>query len=154
MPNERTQERDNGGRRRFLLWLVRGFGSLWALGAAWVTLAFVQPPKGGRGLAETTLDAGTADSLPIGQGRLVRHGSHPVWVVRTGEEAFVGMSAVCTHLHCILGWDTEKRVMDCPCHAGSFDLNGNVLSGPAPRALERYAVEQRMGRLIVSLNRA
>lgn len=154
MVQNSTESQEHSGRRRFLLWLVRGFGSLWALGAGWVTLAFVQPPKGGRGLAETTLDAGTADSLPVGQGRLVRHGSQPVWVVRTGEDAFVGMSAVCTHLHCILGWNAESRVMDCPCHAGSFDLNGNVLSGPAPRPLERYAVEQRMGRLIVSLSRA
>ncbi|MCP4203198.1 MAG: Rieske (2Fe-2S) protein [bacterium] len=140
-------------RRRFLVWLVRGFGSLWALGAAWVAAAFVQPPKGGRGLGETTLDAGTTDSLTIGQGRLVRHGRQPVWVVRTGEDAYVGMSAVCTHLHCVLDWDPERRVMDCPCHAGSFDLNGNVLSGPAPVPLERYVVETRMGRLVVNLHR-
>ena len=149
MPDNRTS-----GRRRFLVWLVRGFGSLWALGAAWVAAAFVQPPKSGRGLADTTLDAGAADSLMIGQGRLVRHGRHPVWVVRTGADTYVGMSAVCSHLHCILHWDAEKRIMDCPCHAGSFDLNGNVLSGPAPVPLQRYAVETRMGRLVVNLNRA
>ncbi|MFQ5527546.1 MAG: ubiquinol-cytochrome c reductase iron-sulfur subunit [Thermoanaerobaculia bacterium] len=142
------------GRRRFMVWLVRGFGSLWALGAAWVAAAFVQPPKSGRGLAEAALDAGPADALAVGQGRLVRHGRQPVWVVRTGDETYVGMSAVCTHLHCVLDWDTQRRVLDCPCHAGSFDLNGNVLSGPAPLPLERYAVESRMGRLVVNLNRA
>lgn len=142
------------GRRRLLVWLVRGFGSLWALGAAWVATAFVHPPSSGRGLADTTLDAGAAGSLLIGQGRLVRHGRQPVWVVRTGEASYVGMSAVCTHLHCVLDWNAENRIMDCPCHAGSFDLNGNVLSGPAPLPLERYAVETRMGRLVVNLNRA
>ncbi len=140
-------------RRRFLMWLVRGFGSLWALGAAWVAAAFIQPPKDGRGLGETALDAGPIDSLLVGHGRLVRHGRQPVWVVCTGEDTYVGMSAVCTHLHCVLDWDAEKRVMDCPCHAGSFDLNGNVLSGPAPTPLERYAVETRMGRLVVNLSR-
>lgn len=147
-------ENQNPGRRRFLIWLVRGFGSLWALGAAWVAAAFVRPPKGGGGLGDTTLDGGPADSLTVGQGRLVRHGRHPVWVVRTSEDAHVGMSAVCTHLHCILDWDAEKRVLDCPCHAGSFDLNGNVLSGPAPVPLARYEVETRMGRLVVNLSRS
>lgn len=141
------------GRRRFLFWLVRGFGSLWALGAAWVAAAFVQPPKGGQRLDDTILDAGPAGSLLVGQARLVRHGRQPVWVVRTDDATYVGMSAVCTHLHCILDWDPGRRVMDCPCHAGSFDLNGNVLSGPAPVPLERYAVETRMGRLVVNLNR-
>lgn len=141
-------------RRRVLIWLVRGFGSLWALGAAWVTAAFVQPPKGGHSLADTTLDAGPADSLLLGEGRLVRHGRHPVWVVRTGEATYVGTSAVCTHLHCVLDWDSKTRVMDCPCHAGSFDLNGNVLSGPARLPLDRYSVDTRLGRLVVNLNRS
>lgn len=150
MSEEQTLDRNQAARRGFLTWLVRGFASLWALGAAWVVLAFVRPRSGGIG--ETTLDAGPADSLAVGDGRLVRHGRQPLWVVRTGEDAFVGMSAVCTHLRCILDWDAEKRILDCPCHAGSFDLNGNVLSGPAPRPLESYPVERRMGRLIVSLN--
>ncbi len=142
------------GRRRVLVWLVRGFGSLWALGAAWVAAAFVHPPQGGRGLAESSLDAGSADTLQVGQGRLVRHGRQPVWVVRTGEKTFIGISGVCTHLHCILDWNTTTRALDCPCHAGSFDLSGNVLSGPAPVPLERYSVETRSGRLVVNLNRA
>ncbi len=154
MSSSQTSGLQTSGRRRFLVWLVRGFGSLWALGAAWVAAAFVQPPAGGRGLADNTLDAGPADALRVGQGRLVQHGRQPVWVVRTSEDTYIGMSAVCTHLRCILNWDTERRVMDCPCHAGSFDLNGNVLSGPPPLPLERFAVETRMGRLVVNLRRA
>ena len=153
MADQQASNRQSPGRRRFMVWLVRAFGSLWALGAAWVATAFVQPPEGGRGLADNTLDAGPADALLVGQGRLVQHGRQPVWVVRTSEDAYVGMSAVCTHLRCILAWDADKRVMECPCHAGSFDLNGNVLSGPAPVPLERYRVETRMGRLVVSLSR-
>jgi len=153
MPVTQSSERQIPARRRFLVWLVRGFASVWALGAAWVAAAFVRPPKSGGSLADTSLDAGPADSLMVGQGRLVRHGRHPVWVVRTGEDTFVGISAICTHLHCVLDWNAEKRVMACPCHAGSFDLNGNVLSGPPPVPLDRYTVETRMGRLLVNLHR-
>lgn len=48
--------------------------------------------------------------------------------------SFHVISAVCTHLGC-----TVKKVgngFDCPCHGSKFDAKGNVLSGPAPRALE------------------
>ncbi len=139
------------GRRRALAWLARGFLSLWGLGAVWVTLGFLKPPRGRRGLAERTLAAGPADALAVGQGRIVRHGTEPILVVRTGDEAFVGLSGVCTHLRCILRWDAERGLVDCPCHAGSFDVNGNVLSGPPPRALARYRVEVRSGELWVHL---
>ncbi|TDI85191.1 MAG: hypothetical protein E2O78_04900 [Caldithrix sp.] len=29
----------------------------------------------------------------------------------------------------------------CPCHDGVFDVNGNVVSGPPPRPLQKYEVD-------------
>ncbi len=139
------------GRRRALRWLARGFLSLWGLGAVWVTLGFLKPPRGRRGLAQRTLPAGPLDTLAVGQGRLIRHGSEPIFVLRITEETLVGLSGICTHVRCVLNWNEERRTLDCPCHAGSFDLNGNVLSGPPPRALVRYRVETRAGEIWVHL---
>jgi len=136
-----------GGRRRVLQWLTRGFVSLWGLGVLWVVGAFLKPPR--RSLADRTIDVGPLATLPVGQGRVVRHGRDPIVVLRTGEETLVGLSAVCTHLRCVLRWDAERRTMVCPCHEGSFDINGNVLGGPPQRALGRYRVETRLGRIYV-----
>jgi Rieske Fe-S protein len=57
---------------------------------------------------------------------------------RAGE--FVALSAVCTHLGCIIKWIDETQEFLCPCHAGRFANSGQVLGGPPPRALDTYPV--------------
>jgi cytochrome b6-f complex iron-sulfur subunit len=46
------------------------------------------------------------------------------------------------HLGCLVQWhkDTEKFV--CPCHAGTYDSEGEVISGPPPAALKECCVEE------------
>ena len=139
------------GRRRFLKWLGGGFLSLWGIGLLWVVGGFLKPPRAGHSLAERVIRIGPVDSLPVGQAKFVRHGRDPIFVVRTAEDTYVGLSAICTHMHCILAWDGERRVLDCPCHAGSFDVAGNVLAGPPPRPLQRYRVETQLGEIFVHL---
>ena len=139
-------------RRSILTWLVRGFLSLWGLAFAWVAAAFVRSPRPARSLTERVIKIGTLESLPVGQAKLVQHGREPIWVVRTEETELVALSAVCTHLHCILTWDPDKRILACPCHDGSFDLNGNVLGGPPPRPLHRHRVETQLDQIYVHLS--
>jgi cytochrome b6-f complex iron-sulfur subunit len=61
----------------------------------------------------------------------------------------VALSAVCTHVRCILTYNREHRSIVCPCHDGRFDLSGNVVSGPPPRPLTRYDVSTRAGEVFV-----
>jgi cytochrome b6-f complex iron-sulfur subunit len=138
-------------RRGLLAWLAAGFVSIWGFGAAWVVAAFVKPPRSSKGLADRVIKVGPAESLPVGNAQLVRHGREPIFVVRTDEGTLVGLSAVCTHLHCILKWDDSRRVLSCPCHRGAFDLNGNVVAGPPRYPLERFRVEIQLGEIYVHL---
>lgn len=128
------------GRRRFIRMLL-GFSVLSTL-AMVVTpiVGFLIPPKtvgagaGGRVLAGTTAD------LPIGSGKVVAMGSKPVIVVNTtgGVKAY---SAVCTHLGCIVDYDTTSNHIVCPCHDGHFNsASGGVISGPPPQPLPPVAV--------------
>jgi Rieske Fe-S protein len=128
------------GRRRFLRYLL-GFSVVSTL--AMVTtpvLGFLIPPKtqgagaGGRQLA------GTTDDLPIGQGTVVAMGNKPVIVVNSsqGVKAF---SAICTHLGCIVAFDSTLGHIVCPCHDGHFNaVTGAVLSGPPPAPLPAVTV--------------
>lgn len=139
------------GRRRLLDWAARVFLSLWGVGFLAVVLSFLKGPRSRRERAggDRVLHAGSLESLPVGQGRLVRHGSQPVLVVRPRPDQVVALSAICTHLRCVLRWDAQRSLAACPCHAGSFDIQGNVLAGPPGAPLPRYSAEVRGGEIYV-----
>jgi cytochrome b6-f complex iron-sulfur subunit len=61
----------------------------------------------------------------------------------------VAFSAVCTHLGCIVKWDEKKQQIFCPCHAGVFDVKGNVVSGPPPKPLPPIPVAVVNGKIIL-----
>lgn len=64
----------------------------------------------------------------------------PVLVARRSETEVVAFSAVCTHEGCTV--EPSEEGLDCPCHGSRFEtLTGEVVSGPAGRALPRIEVE-------------
>jgi Rieske Fe-S protein len=58
-----------------------------------------------------------------------------VFVVREGSTARV-LSASCPHLGCPVDYDAATRRFACPCHRSVFALDGERISGPAPRGLD------------------
>lgn len=83
-------------------------------------------------------------------GRKVSIAGKPVLVVRT-DSSFVALSAVCTHLGCLVEFNSAGRQVVCPCHAATFDLEGKVTGGPPPRPLATYNVAEVQGKVVVSL---
>lgn len=69
------------------------------------------------------------------------------WVVKTPEEKIIAFSPRCTHLACAYHWADEDRKFLCPCHDSFFSIEGEVLTGPAPRRLDRYEVRVEGSRL-------
>jgi cytochrome b6-f complex iron-sulfur subunit len=62
------------------------------------------------------------------------------YLARLVDGGFLALHRECTHLGCTVPWvDAEDRFV-CPCHASSFDITGEVLSPPAPRPLDVFAV--------------
>lgn len=64
-----------------------------------------------------------------------------VYIKTADGRDYIGMSNICTHLGCRVRWVRAQRQFFCPCHAGVYDEDGNVVSGPPPRPLDRYEVE-------------
>ena len=64
---------------------------------------------------------------------------HSLFVYRD-HEGIKAVSAVCTHLGCIIEKSTDG--FECPCHGSCYNGNGEVLSGPAPRDLTWYLVSK------------
>lgn len=74
--------------------------------------------------------------VPVGAAKMFRYKGQPSVAIRVDERNVRALSAVCTHLGCIVKWDGVKRQLVCPCHVAAFDVNGNVVGGPAPRPLQ------------------
>jgi cytochrome b6-f complex iron-sulfur subunit len=98
-------------------------------------VGFLIPPKtAGAGAGGRQL-AGTTDDIPVGQGKVVAMGSKPVMIVN-GTQGVKAFSAICTHLGCIVAFDSTLNQIVCPCHDGHFNaVTGAVLSGPPPAPL-------------------
>jgi glycine/D-amino acid oxidase-like deaminating enzyme/nitrite reductase/ring-hydroxylating ferredoxin subunit len=71
------------------------------------------------------------DEVPRGQGAIIRRGTHKIAVYRDLDGTVHERSAVCTHLYCIVDWNSTEKSWDCPCHGSRFDPFGKVLNGPA-----------------------
>ena len=122
------------GRREFLM------ASLGGVVAA-ATAAVLYPvyrylaPRGSTGqpaklsFPETAVAAGEAKFFDF-------QGSSAVLVRKESGDLIV-LSAVCTHLGCIVQWQRERQDFLCPCHAGRYTADGAVISGPPPRPLAR-----------------
>lgn len=67
--------------------------------------------------------------------------SFSAWIVTPDGKNFTAFDPMCTHIECAYTWEEKKKQFFCPCHAGAFDVEGNVVSGPPPRALYRYPVK-------------
>jgi nitrite reductase/ring-hydroxylating ferredoxin subunit len=76
-------------------------------------------------------DAAGVDAIPPGCGAIVQRGASKVAVYRGDDGALLERSALCTHLGCVVQWNSFERSWDCPCHGSRFAPDGTVLNGPA-----------------------
>lgn len=118
--------------------LLAVLGSTAASALAYPLLRFFAPPS--RGNKTNTISIRKSD-IRLGEAREVVLNDKPVIVINRYEKGFVALSKVCTHLGCLVEYDKGLRKLICPCHAGTFDLDGNVLSGPPPRPLPAVALK-------------
>jgi cytochrome b6-f complex iron-sulfur subunit len=136
-------------RRDFLKTLSSAFLGIWAVGGATALASYLKAPEHNEASSERTVRVGMLADLRLGEAVVVRHGVKPFFVIRLDATKVIALSAVCTHVRCILTYDRDRRAIVCPCHDGRFDLNGNVLSGPPPKPLPSYEVLTRAGEVFV-----
>jgi Rieske Fe-S protein len=76
-----------------------------------------------------------AESLKPGEGGVFRSGLHKVAACRDMQGQLHIRSASCTHLGCIVHWNSTEQCWDCPCHGSHFAPDGTAINGPAISAL-------------------
>jgi menaquinol-cytochrome c reductase iron-sulfur subunit len=147
-------------RRSFMVRTIIGIGVF--IGAA------LAVPLGGFGILPALRkkeagwsDAGTIKDLKVNgpQERrffqMVKSGwqeekqERSIWIVKKPDNTVTAYSPNCPHLGCGYRWFDADQRFKCPCHASVFDINGKVLSGPAPRGLDTLDTKVEDGRVMV-----
>ena len=77
----------------------------------------------------------SVEDLEPGQGAIMRDGLRKLAVYKGEDGEIVRRSAVCTHVGCIVHWNSFEKCWDCPCHGSQFAPDGEVLNGPAIKPL-------------------
>jgi cytochrome b6-f complex iron-sulfur subunit len=87
--------------------------------------------------------------IPVGMTKDLVIRGVPAIIIHTNDKGYIALSRVCTHLGCLVNYHKERQVLICPCHAGMYDLEGNVISGPPPRPLERFTVQVKGNDIVI-----
>jgi glycine/D-amino acid oxidase-like deaminating enzyme/nitrite reductase/ring-hydroxylating ferredoxin subunit len=82
------------------------------------------------------------DDLSPGEAGIVSHsdGEWATYVDQDGAQHAV--SPTCTHMGCLVSFNSAEKAWECPCHGSRFGLDGAVLQGPATRPLKRRPDEK------------
>ena len=134
------------GRRDVITACGLGALAAAATGGAAVSLATLLPRASAE--AGARVRAGRPSDYAVGQVDARHLSELGFWVVRD-TAGFFATSARCTHLGCRLRHDAAGEGFRCMCHGSAFDTAGEVLRGPAARAMDRFPVILEAGHLVV-----
>ena len=143
----------NQPRRSFLSRVLAVLGGLAVLETGWIAASFLGPRKRRETGQEQVgiVVAGPVDRFEPNSVTAFREGKF--YLARLDGGAFLAMYRKCTHLGCTVPWIPDEQRFACPCHASAFDIRGDVLSAPAPRALDLFPVRVENGIVKVDTTR-
>ena len=125
-------------RRSFftLIWIGLGFVAF--IEFIGIVTAFILPrkKKAKTGHFGAIIDVGPVEKFPKESVTAFIRGEF--YLCRLKDGGFLAVSRQCTHLGCTVPWSDKEKKFVCPCHASAFDITGEVVSPPAPRALDFY----------------
>ncbi len=130
----------DSSRRSFLTKLWIGLGLLALFQTAGVVVAYLRPHrmKTKDDKLQSIVRAGPVESFPLDSVTAFIKGKF--YLARLNDGGFLALSRKCTHLGCTVMWYRQDKKFVCPCHSSEFDIRGEVLDPPAPRALDTYRV--------------
>lgn len=149
-------------RRTVLIRFIQGIHALIGATLAFVVGGAVVAPSFTRRESQW-LDAGPVDDLaddtplpvtlrvarPDGASEVVDR--RVVYLVRSAGAPPKALDSTCTHLGCRTRFNAESMQIECPCHGGTYDINGNVVAGPPPSPLRSLPTRIVQGRVLVEV---
>ncbi len=112
--------------------------------AKWIEIELDEPSESNPGFSRVVLEYEKKDGWLTASARSL------AYVKRVNKDEVIAISAACTHLGCIVTWDADQQIFQCPCHDGRYDPEGQVISGPPPGALRRHKTKIEDGRILLA----
>ena len=136
----------NSSRRTFLGACLGSLGIIATAIVSWPIFRYLAPRS----------DSGTAGKIVIpeadvreGDVKFFEYAGSAAVLVRKRGGTLAAFSAVCTHLGCIVQWESDKQDFLCPCHGGHYSSDGIVTAGPPPKPLEKLPFAVAGGNITV-----
>ncbi len=123
-------------RRNFLKSLLAFLGASTLVSFLYPLLRFLAPPGAEAKAQKVTI---AKREIPVGGAKAVIINNVPAFLINRSDKGYIALSRVCSHLGCLVEYDKGNSRLLCPCHAGTYDLEGSVLSGPPPSPLAKIA---------------
>ena len=149
-------------RRNFFVAAIYGLGGIITAALGGVAGSYLLIPPRSSKKKEAWTPVGELSRAPLGKpyefvfqkirvdGWKVTKEKATAWVLKKSETEVVAFAPQCTHLGCAYHWEDGSNTFVCPCHTSAFSIEGKVLSGPAPRSLDKYDVKVDGGKILVS----
>lgn len=148
-------------RRDFVKVVTAILGTVMAATIGLPAIGYILAPAMKKQASEAWIPTGPVESYPVGEPTLFNFtrskingwekttNSYGVYIVRGENDEILALSNTCTHLSCRVTWKPEEDWYACPCHAGYFDIQGEVVEGPPPRPLDEYETKVEEGTLYI-----
>ncbi|HJQ43972.1 MAG TPA: Rieske (2Fe-2S) protein [Jatrophihabitantaceae bacterium] len=85
--------------------------------------------------------------VPVGEAVSAEIDGKPAIVAQPSAGEVAAFSAICTHMGCTVA--PAGKELHCPCHGSIYNAStGEVIRGPAPRALAKISVHVANGEVL------
>jgi glycine/D-amino acid oxidase-like deaminating enzyme/nitrite reductase/ring-hydroxylating ferredoxin subunit len=92
----------------------------------------------------TPADGDSLQDVKPGEGKILKLDGQRAACYRDESGKVTMVSAVCTHMGCLVRWNRAEKTWDCPCHGSRFRATGEVMAGPAETSLEPVTERKQM----------
>ncbi len=144
---------ENKTSRRGFLGVFLGGGALATLGSILYPVArYITPPALSEAkLSQLKLDFARADieGEPV-KAKYFKYGRELGIIFITDAGEMKALTAICTHLDCTVQHRPDLGIIWCSCHNGRYDYNGQNISGPPPRPLTQFVINEIDGTIFIS----
>ena len=106
----------------------------------WLVFSFFRRRKDkvNKGSGSSIIEAGRSDGFIPNTVTAFPRGHFYLACLEDG--GFLALHRRCTHLGCTVPWVEEEKQFICPCHSSAYDIRGEVVRSPAPRAMDIFPI--------------